>query len=129
MTGCRSSRSPGCLVIRSLGRSLTPTKGGPEQRPGERDKTSLQVWHEGGLPLQTNEERSSWRRRCSYFNQFRSVCIVAISFFCLELRGSTPARRVTAVGSTLSLPRVTAKVPSPSDLPTFVIAHLPTVVC
>jgi len=29
---------------------------------------------------------------------------------------------VTAYGATLSFPRVPAKVPSPSDLPTFVIA-------
>jgi hypothetical protein len=28
-----------------------------------------------------------------------------------------------AFGATLSLPRVPAKVPSPSDLPTFVIVH------
>ena len=35
--GCRSSRSPGCLVTRKSGRSITPTKGGPEQRPGERE--------------------------------------------------------------------------------------------
>ena len=30
-------------------------------------------------------------------------------------------------GATLTFPRVRAKVPSPSDLPTFVIVHLPTV--
>ena len=52
MTKCRSSRSPGCSGIRSLGRSLTPTKRGPEQRPCERDKNSLRVWHERRLPLQ-----------------------------------------------------------------------------
>jgi hypothetical protein len=35
MTECRSSRSPGCSVTRRSGRSITPTKGGPEQRQGE----------------------------------------------------------------------------------------------
>jgi hypothetical protein len=29
----------------------------------------------------------------------------------------------SGIGATLSFPRVPAKVPSPSDLPTFVIAH------
>src|SRR5215470_2548259 len=49
MTGCRSSRSPGCLGIRNLGRSLTPIKGGPEQHPGERDKISLLLGYERGF--------------------------------------------------------------------------------
>src|SRR5215831_19723878 len=49
MTGCRSSRSPGCLGIRNLGRSLTPIKGGPEQHPGERDKISLLLRYERGF--------------------------------------------------------------------------------
>ena len=49
----RSSRSPGCSGIRSPGRSRTPTKGGPERRPGARDKTSLRVWHERRLSRQT----------------------------------------------------------------------------
>jgi len=35
---------------------------------------------------------------------------------------------VTALGATLSFPRFPAKVPSPSDLPTFVIVHCQRVV-
>jgi hypothetical protein len=31
--------------------------------------------------------------------------------------------RMTVIGATLSFPRVPTKVPSPSDLPTFVIVH------
>ena len=46
MITCLFSRSPGCSAIRSLGRSLTPTKGGPEQRHGEREG-----------PLQLHDER------------------------------------------------------------------------
>ena len=37
MTACRSSRLPGCSGIQRLGRSITPTKGGPVQRPDERE--------------------------------------------------------------------------------------------
>jgi hypothetical protein len=39
-----------------------------------------------------------------------------------QLAAAVP--RVTAYGATLSVLRVPAKVPSPSDLPTFVIVHL-----
>ena len=42
---------------------------------------------------------------------------------------STYRHRATSrLYATLSSPRVPAKVPSPSDLPTFVIVHLPTAV-
>jgi hypothetical protein len=49
MTACLFSRSLGYSAIRSLGRSLTPTKGGPEQRPGERESL-LWCRHDGPLP-------------------------------------------------------------------------------
>ena len=39
-----------------------------------------------------------------------------------------PARAGSFIGATLSFPRVPAKVPSPSDLPTFVIVHCQRVV-
>src|SRR5262249_26875637 len=40
-TACRSSKSPGCLAIRKSRRSITPTKGGPEQRQTRhRDKAT-----------------------------------------------------------------------------------------
>jgi hypothetical protein len=37
MTACQSSRPPGCSVIRKSGRSITPTRGGPEPHPGGRE--------------------------------------------------------------------------------------------
>jgi hypothetical protein len=46
MIGSQSSRSPGCSVIRSPARSITPIRGGPEQRPDERGRKSpLQCRH------------------------------------------------------------------------------------
>ena len=41
MTACRSSRSPGCSAIRRSERSITLTKGGPEQHLGERENLLL----------------------------------------------------------------------------------------
>jgi hypothetical protein len=41
----------------------------------------------------------------------------------------TDAPRVTAIGATSPLPRVPAKVPSPSDLQTFGIVRFKPVVC
>ena len=37
--------------------------------------------------------------------------------------GSVAGQGMAGFGATLSFPRVPAKVPSPSDLPTFVIVH------
>jgi hypothetical protein len=44
----------------------------------------------------------------------------------VELDSSIMPRRTAEIGATSSLPRVPAKVPLPSDLPTFVIVHCKT---
>jgi hypothetical protein len=47
----------------------------------------------------------------------------------VERAYSTTPSRMALIGATSSLPRTPAKVPSPSDLPTFVIVHCKTGVC
>ena len=55
---------------------------------------------------------------------FRGRRMAALDIY---FAGSVAGQGMAGFGATLSFPRVRVRVPLPSDLPTFVIVHLPTV--